>query len=58
MKEMGLAVATAKVSVMKYIHSEYETILKELTEFDTPKEELENQTKEVIKTMDKVKDKG
>ena len=40
-EEIGKAVATAKLSVIKDLNTEYEAIVKELSVYDTKKEELE-----------------
>ena len=48
MKYIGLTVTTVHALAVRYMNYEYEAILKELIEFDTIKEEMERQTKEVI----------
>ena len=55
MKEIGLTVGTAQALTVTDSHSEYEASLKELIELDMTKEELENQTKEGNRTMEKEK---
>ena len=45
-EEFGQAIATAKASVSKDLNTEYEAILKELSEYDTTKGELEANMKE------------
>ena len=50
-EEIGKAIQTAKKEAIKDLQKEYDAILVDLSETDTTKEDLENETKEAIAKM-------